>query len=77
VVVQRADTIQAHGEGAQQQHHVLLDATGTGNTIYYISPQNGHILRLNTEQNLDLAISASGKIQHFKQSSKQDFSLNR
>jgi hypothetical protein len=77
VVVQRRDSINAHGEGAQQQHRVTLDASGIGNATYYVDPQNGFILRLNTEQNLDLAITASGKINHFRESSIQTFSSVR
>jgi hypothetical protein len=73
VVVQRRDSIHAHGEGAQQQHRVILDASGTGSATYYLNPQNGFILRLNTEQNLDLAIATSGKINRFKESSTQNF----
>jgi hypothetical protein len=77
VVVQRRDSVHAHGEGAQQQHRVTLDAGGTGNAIYYLNPQNGFILRLNTEQNLDLAITTSGKIHRFRESSTQSFSSVR
>jgi hypothetical protein len=77
VVVQRRDSIRAHGEGAQQQHRVILDASGTGSATYYLNPQNGFILRLNTEQNLDLTITASGKINHFRESSIQNFSSVR
>jgi hypothetical protein len=77
MVVQRTDTIQVHGEGAQQQHPLTLDAKGTGNAVYYVSPKDGRIMRLNTAQDLDLAITLSGKIHHFRQSSKQDFSSAR
>jgi hypothetical protein len=77
VVVQRRDSIHAHGEGAQQQHRVMLDASGTGSATYYLNPQNGFITRLNTGQDLDLAITASGKIYHFRQSSTQEFSSVR
>jgi hypothetical protein len=77
VVVQRRDSIHAHGEGAQQQHRVTLDASGTGNATYYLNPQNGFILRLNTEQNLDLAITTSGKIHRFRENSMQNFSSGR
>jgi hypothetical protein len=77
LLVQRSDTIQAHGEGAQQQHPLTLDARGTGNAIYYVSPTDGHIVRLTTVQDLDFAITVSGKIHRFKQSSKQDYSLVR
>ena len=77
VVVQRQDSIRAHGEGAQQQHRVILDASGTGNATYYLNPQNGFVLRLNTEQNLDLVITTSGKISRFRESSTQNFSSVR
>lgn len=77
VMVQRRDSIHAHGEGAQQQHRVTLDASGTGNGTYYVDPQNGFILHLNTEQNLDLAITASGKINRFRETSTQSFSSIR
>lgn len=77
VVVQRRDSIRAHGEGAQQQHQVTLDASGTGTAAYYLNPQNGFVLRLNTEQNLDLTITTSGKIHRFRQISTQNFSSVR
>lgn len=77
VVVQRRDSIHARGEGAQQQHRVTLDASGTGTATYYLNPQNGFVLRLNTEQNLDLAITTSGKIHRFRQISTQNFSSLR
>jgi hypothetical protein len=77
VVIQRRDSINAHGEGAQQQHRVTLDASGIGNATYYLDPQNGFVLRLNTLQNLDLAITTSGKIHHFRESSTQSFSSVR
>jgi hypothetical protein len=77
LMVQRSDTIQAHGEGAQQQHSVSLDARGTGNAVYYASPKDGRIVRITTGQDLELAITVSGRIHRFKQSSKQDYSSVR
>jgi hypothetical protein len=77
LLVQRTDSIHAHGEGAQQQHRVTLDASGTGSATYYISPGSGRVMRISTGQDLDLAITASGKIHHFKQSSKEEFNLGR
>jgi len=77
VLVQRVDTISVHGEGSQQQHRLVLDVTGTGTATYYLSPGEGHIVRLSTGQDLSLAITASGRTYHFKQSSKQDFNLVR
>ena len=77
LLVQRTDSIHAHGEGAQRQHRVTLDASGTGNAIYYVSPKDGRVMRINTGQDLDLEITASGKIHRFKQSSKQEFNFVR
>jgi hypothetical protein len=77
LTVQRTDSIRAHGDGAQQQHRVILDAVGTGNAIYYVSPKNGRVLRVNTGQDLDLAVTVSGRVQRFKQSSKQEFDIVR
>lgn len=77
LMVQRNDTIQAHGEGAQQQHSLTLDAKGIGNAVYYLSPKDGRIVRITTGQDLDLAITLSGRVHRFKQSSKQDYSSVR
>lgn len=77
LVVQRTDTIQAHGEGAQQQHRLTIDATGTGKAIYYMSPKNGRVLHLSTEQDLTLVIAASGTAHRFRQHSRQDFNVAR
>jgi hypothetical protein len=77
VVIQRTDTILAHGDGAQQQHRVVLDASGSGSAVYYLSPKDGQIVHLTTGQELNLTITASGKTNRFKESSKQDFSLGR
>ena len=77
LVVQRNDRITAQGEGAQQQHRLQLDASGTGGGIYYLDVNTGHILHLTVSQDLSLTITASGKASHFRQSTKQDFELAR
>lgn len=76
LVIQRTDTVQAHGEGAQQQHALKLDAGGVGNAIYYLDTKDGHVVRLTTGQELTLMITASNKVHQFKQSSRQDFRLS-
>lgn len=77
LLVQRSDTIQAHGEGAQQQHPLKLDATGTGSAVYYLDTRDGRIVRLTTGQELILTITTSSRPHQFKQSSRQDFRLLR
>lgn len=76
LIVQRTDTIQAQGEGAQQQHPLRLDARGTGSATYYLDTKDGRVVRLTAEQELILTITTSGRAQQFKQSSKQDFRLS-
>jgi hypothetical protein len=76
VLVQRSDSIHGHGEGAQQQHRLILDASGTGNAVYYLDTRDGRVVRLTAEQELNLTINTSGKTHQFKQSSKQDFRLS-
>ena len=75
LVVQRSDTVRAYGEGAQQQHSVKLDASGTGNAVYYLDTKDGRIVRITAGQELSLTITTSGRSHRFKQSSKQDFRL--
>jgi len=75
LIVQRSDSVQAHGEGAQQQHSMKLDASGTGNAVYYLDTKDGRILRIATGQELSLTITTSTGPRQFKQSSKQDFRL--
>jgi hypothetical protein len=75
LLVQRSDTVQAHGEGAQQQHPVKLDASGTGSAVYYLDTKDGRVVRITTGQELSLTITTSARTHQFKQSSKQEFRL--
>lgn len=75
LLIQRSDTIQAHGEGAQQQHPLRLDAAGTGSAVYYLDTKDGRLVRLTTGQELVLTITTSSKSHQFSQSSRQDFRL--
>lgn len=77
IIVQRTDSIQATGEGAQQQHRILLDARGVGSAVYYLDINNGRVLHLSSSQDLNLIITASGKSSHFRESAKQEFALVR
>jgi hypothetical protein len=77
LLVQRSDSIHSRGEGAQQQHRLSLEASGTGSAVYYLDTRDGHVVRLTAEQELNLAITTSAKAHHFKQTSRQDFRLVR
>jgi hypothetical protein len=77
LVIQRADFIQAEGEGAQQQHRLLLTAVGTGNATYYVDIGTGHVVHLTVNQDIDLTVTASGRANHFRQNARQEFTLVR
>lgn len=77
VLVERRDSIQAHGEGAQGQHLLILDASGGGSVLYYLSPSSGQILNATAGQTLNMVITASGKTNSFRQNVKQEFTLVR
>jgi hypothetical protein len=77
VVVERSDSIRAHGEGAQQQHRVVLDATGDGTTLYYLSTSDGRLVRANTDQRLNIGVVTSENAGHFRQTLKQEIALIR
>jgi len=77
LVVQRADSVSAHGEGSQQQHRVILDAIGTGGATYYLDFIRGQVVRLDLNQNSNLAITASGRTTRFRQNAREDYILVR
>ena len=75
LLVERQDSLTAHGQGAQQQHQVSFDARGTGRARYLLDFRAGRILRVTTDQSLAIAIMSSGKVSDFTQVSRQDFRL--
>jgi len=77
LLVQRVDTIRARGDGAQQQHRISLEATGTGNATYYLDAVHGRVVHLVANADLNFSITASGHTSHFRQNLKQDFSFVR
>lgn len=77
VVVERSDSIHAHGEGAQQQHRVVLDAVGDGTTVYHLSTSDGRLVHANGDQRLDITVVTSENAGHFRQSLKQEVVLIR
>jgi len=76
LIIERTDSIKAHGEGAQQQHHVMLDAAGNGKALYYLG-SNGQLMRVSSDQQLDLTVVTSENTGHFRQSLKQEIELIR
>lgn len=77
VMIQRADTTLAQGEGGLQQHRLSIDAHGTGTAVYYLDVSSGRILYLTVNQTLTLRVTTSGRQYQLKQASKQDFGILR
>jgi hypothetical protein len=73
--IHRADTTRARGEGGLQQHRIVLEATGTGNAIYYLDTGTGRITNFLLNQELTISITASARESRFKQSSKQTLTI--
>jgi hypothetical protein len=74
LVIQRTDTTQLDGIGAQGQHELTLRGRGTGVTTIYID-KRGETLGLNSLQNLSLTVTASGHLRHFNQQVQQSIKL--
>jgi hypothetical protein len=75
LLIVRADTTRAQGEGGLRQHRVSIDATGTGTAVYYLDMTTGRIVHLTVDQILNLSLGTlTGRFQ-FKQDSKQDFRI--
>jgi hypothetical protein len=77
VAVERQDSIRAHGEGAQQQHQITIDASGSGTALEYLSTSSGRIVSVTTNQELSLAIRTSGQVRRFRQTMKQELTIER
>jgi hypothetical protein len=75
LVVLRADTTRAQGEGGLQQHRISIDATGTGAAVYYLDTVAGRIVHLTVDQTLNLGLTTLTGQFRFKQDSKQDFRI--
>jgi len=75
LVILRADTTRAKGEGGLQQHRVSIEATGTGSALYYLDTETGRVVRLTIDQTFDLGVTASARLSRFKQNSKQEFQI--
>jgi len=77
LAVQRIDTSRARGEGAQGQHRIAIEGTGTGSALYYLNSTSGGIVRLTTDHSIRISITASGRVYPFTQNLKQEFVLVR
>ena len=72
VLVQRLDSIHISGEGAQENHQVHLNGSGTGSAKVYIDPNSGVVLATEISQVSDFDVTTSGVTHHFSQEVSQN-----
>lgn len=75
VLISRADSVTARGEGAVAQHRVLLAASGTGQGELFVDPVRGVVLGSDGTQVLFLDITTSGRTSRFAQRTEQRATL--
>jgi len=75
IMVVRADTTRAEGEGGLQQHRVSTAGNASGKAIYYLNQATGQVVHLTLNQTLDLSVTTVARQYRFKQDSKQDFRI--
>jgi hypothetical protein len=73
ILIQRTDSLSAHGGGAYNQHRMLVDGTGVGSALYYLDIAAGEITWLTTTQNSQIRVTTSGRLHSFTQSTNQEF----
>jgi hypothetical protein len=73
----RTDNARLEGEGGLEQHSLSMHAAGTGTASYYLDVNTGQVVRLTTDQALDVVVVTLSNTSHFRQNSKQEFLLSR
>lgn len=69
VLVARADSLTATGEGAAGPHRILLRGTGTADADLLLDPAAGRLLSVSSQQHMLLDVTTSGRTSHFLQRS--------
>lgn len=73
LLVQRADSVTARGEGAYGQHRMLVEGTGVGSALYYLDTISGEVSQLTTSQRSWIKVVTSGRVHSFTQTTNQEF----
>lgn len=67
VRIGRTDSLNANGEGSEGQHRIIVTATGTGTSDFYVNPVTGQLLGSNGLQTALISITTSGRLTQFLQ----------
>lgn len=71
IVVERSERIRATGEGAQGQHRIGLQATGSGSARLLLEPASGLLRLAEGESRTAIVIRSSGRQQQFVQTVRE------
>lgn len=67
VRIGRTDSLSANGEGSEGQHRIIVTATGTGISDFYVNPATGQFLGSNGLQTALISVTTSGRLTRFLQ----------
>jgi hypothetical protein len=73
ILVQRTDSLSARGEGAYNQHRMMVEGRGVGTALYYLDITAGEISWLTTSQGSQIRVTTSGRLHSFSQTTRQEF----
>lgn len=77
LLVERADSVNARGEGAYGQHRMTVEGAGSGSAFYYLDTTSGEVFQLTTNQRSRITVTTSGRRHSFTQITSQDFVRGR
>lgn len=77
LLVRRADSVNARGEGAYGQHRMTVEGAGSGSAFYYLDTTSGEVFQLTTNQRSRITVTTSGRRHSFTQTTSQDFVRGR
>lgn len=73
ILVHRTDSLLARGEGAYNQHRMMVQGFGVGGALYYLDVTSGEISWLTTSQTSQIRVTTSGRLHSFTQITNQEF----
>jgi len=73
LLLTRTDTAVYRGDGAYNQHRMLVEGRGAGSALYYLDTATGAVAHLITAQTSGMNVTTSGRLHTFTQNVNQEF----
>ncbi len=73
ILIHRTDSLVARGEGAYNQHRMVIRGAGIGTALYYLDITAGEVSWLSTSQSSQIRVTTSGRLHSFAQTTNQEF----